>query len=73
MTGEMILNPVESRKETELMLECYIGTPTSEEVEEFNGLQKTKVRRFLEKHGGGYGVNINLSQPYRTKPVFKVQ
>ena len=73
MVAGELLNSEESKREFELMLECYTGIPTPEDVKEINELQRAKVERFLKKYGWGYGVNINLSPPYRTKPVFKVR
>lgn len=61
-----------SEKEAQLMLECYCGIPNEEEVLELNELQRAKVRRFLEEHGWGYGVNINLNE-YHLDPIFRVQ
>lgn len=67
-----LLDEEESKKELQLMLECYCGIPSKEDVQELNELQRTKVKRFFEKYGWGYGVNINLNK-YKPEPVFKVQ
>ncbi|ADC64703.1 hypothetical protein Ferp_0529 [Ferroglobus placidus DSM 10642] len=63
---------VEEVREIQLMLECFCGIPSEDEVEEINEIQSAKVRRFLRKYGWGYGVNINLNE-YHPEPVFRVQ
>jgi len=68
-----MLDGEESRKEVQLMLECYAGIPSEEDIREFNDLQRLKVRRCLDKYGWCYGVNINLHPPYHPEPIFRVQ
>lgn len=68
-----LLDKKESQKEVRLMLECYAGIPSKEDIREFNDLQKTRVKRCLDRYGWCYGVNINLHPPYHTEPIFRVQ
>lgn len=68
----MVLSIEEERREIELLKECVFGIPAPEEGEELNEIQRTKIKRLLDKYGKIYGVNINLYEGYKEKVIFEI-
>ena len=72
---EEIISREEEKEETDLIIECFTGIPSSEDVERLNEIQKRKLERALRKFGKVYVVNINLCKDYEetSKPIVEIK
>ena len=72
---EEIISREEEKEETGLIIECFTGIPSSEEVERLNEIQRRKLERALRKFGRIYVVNINLCKDYEetSKPIVEIK